>query len=633
MIVHKSAAVVQVGGDFHFVMSDASVDRLGDVIEPAGWELAQFRAHPIALFNHGKQDPLPIGTWSDVRVEKGQLRGKLNFAAPGTSPRIDEMRSLLEQGILRAASVGFEPIEDEPLQSKSRGRRYKRQRLVECSLVTIPANANALAIAKSLNISDDTLNFVFGEQATEGDGMVRRHIGEHAGTPPGRKPGIMTTLSKRIEDAQNDINKDRDVLAQLLAQEERDVAAEDEINARIETKQNEMASLKRSEANLALRTIDREIEPLTVTAPAIARRPFSMPKKEVKALDLFVRKWVVELESQLTNKDPEKILEKRYPDCEGTRHLVTRAAVAGATTTTAGWAAELVSTGDTEFLEALQPFSVFPSLAMRGQSLTFNANQGIIRIPSRATTPSIAGSFVGEGAPIPVRRLGLTSITLSPKKMAVISVFTREISKYSNPQIEGLVRREIINDTAMTLDSLLLDAVAGSSVRPAGLLNGVTPLTATAGGGATAILGDIKKLLAPFDAANAGRNVVLIMNSAQARSLQMTPGPDNTFGWTSNILGEVTIVSSTNVAAGVVIAVDAEDFVASSGAPEFDTSGEAILHMEDTSPGQITTGAAAVSHPSVSMFQTAQIAVRMMMDVTWAMRRTGMVQTISAVTW
>jgi phage head maturation protease len=106
MLVHKSAAVVQIGGDFHFVMSDASVDRMGDVIESAGWDLTTFRSHPVALFNHGKQDPLPIGTWSDVRVENGQLRGKLNFAAPGTSPRIDEMRSLLEQGILRAASVG-----------------------------------------------------------------------------------------------------------------------------------------------------------------------------------------------------------------------------------------------------------------------------------------------------------------------------------------------------------------------------------------------------------------------------------------------------------------------------------------------------------------------------------------------
>ena len=314
MIVHKSAAVVQVGGDFHFVMSDASVDRMGDVIEPAGWDLAQFRSHPIALFNHGKQDPLPIGTWSDVRVEKGQLRGKLNFAAPGTSPRIDEMRSLLEQGILRAASVGFEPIEDEPLHSKSRGRRFKRQRLVECSLVTIPANANALAIAKSLNISDDTIDFVFGEPARQDEGIVRRSIGEPAGTPPGRKPGTMEPLSKRIQDAENDINRDKDALASLTSQEDYDVGAEEELNSRIETKQAKLASLKRTEVTLALKTFSEGDGRMSVESPAVMRRPFNAPKKELKALDCLVRRWVVEIESQLTHKDPKTILERRLDE-------------------------------------------------------------------------------------------------------------------------------------------------------------------------------------------------------------------------------------------------------------------------------------------------------------------------------
>src|SRR4029079_10936149 len=120
-----------------------------------------------------------------------------------------------------------------------------------------------------------------------------------------------------------------------------------------------------------------------------------------------------------------------------------------------------------------------------------------------------------------------------------------EIGKYSNPQIEDMVKREIVADTAFHVDSLLLDATAASSVRPAGLLNGISAMTATAGGGATAIIGDLNKLIAPFDTANAGRNVVLIMPPAQARALRWTPGPDGTFGWASNILGEMTIVAST----------------------------------------------------------------------------------------
>jgi hypothetical protein len=33
------------------------------------------------------------------------------------------------------------------------------------------------------------------------------------------------------------------------------------------------------------------------------------------------------------------------------------------------------------------------------------------------------------------------------------------------------------------------------------------------------------------------------------------------------------------------------------------------------------------------MFQTSQIAIRMLANVTWAMRRTGMVQFMTGVNW
>jgi hypothetical protein len=57
--------------------------------------------------------------------------------------------------------------------------------------------------------------------------------------------------------------------------------------------------------------------------------------------------------------------------------------------------------------------------------------------------------------------------------------------------------------------------------------------------------------------------------------------------------------------------------------------------MEDTSPAQISSVASpnTVAAPVQSMFQTAQIALRMLMDITWAMRRTGMVQWIDDADW
>ena len=83
----------------------------------------------------------------------------------------------------------------------------------------------------------------------------------------------------------------------------------------------------------------------------------------------------------------------------------------------------------------------------------------------------------------------------------------------------------------------------------------------------------------------------------------------------ASILGEMTVVASTNVTAETVIAVDAEDFVAAMGSRSSIPSGEAILHMEDTIARADHDGRRSRQPSERIMFQTAQIAVRMMMDV------------------
>jgi hypothetical protein len=333
----------------------------------------------------------------------------------------------------------------------------------------------------------------------------------------------------------------------------------------------------------------------------------------------------------------EQVLAERFPGDEHTA-IVTRAAIAGATTTTTGWAAELVQTGQSEFINSLMPNQVFPTLAAMGVPLNFGPNAGAIKIPSRAATPSIGGSFVAEAQPIPVRRLGTTSITLYPHKVGGISVFSREIAAYSNPDIETLIRSSIVEDTQINIDALLLDNVAVSTTRPAGLTNGVSALTATAGGGYAAFLGDLNKLTAPFYAANAGRKLAFLMNPAQRNQLVFAPGPSGVpFGWSQQFTDMFAVIASTSIAAGAVYMIDAADFVSVSGAPEFDVSEVATIHMEDTTPLNIATGAqgsGVLATPTQSMFQTAQIAIRMLANVNWAMRRSGMVQYIATgVNW
>ena len=47
-----------VSDDLEFVLSDATPDRYGDVVEAKGWELSWFRKNPIALFGHDNNSPL-----------------------------------------------------------------------------------------------------------------------------------------------------------------------------------------------------------------------------------------------------------------------------------------------------------------------------------------------------------------------------------------------------------------------------------------------------------------------------------------------------------------------------------------------------------------------------------------------
>lgn len=149
-----------------FILSDATQDRYGDIIEAEGWVLDNFQKNPIALFNH--RSDFPIGVWDNLRVERGALRGRLEMAPKGSSDRIDELRALIDANILRAVSVGFIPLANSTIKDAEGsfvGYRYTKQELLETSLVSVPANPNAVMEAKRLKISDGTMNVVFGEHA------------------------------------------------------------------------------------------------------------------------------------------------------------------------------------------------------------------------------------------------------------------------------------------------------------------------------------------------------------------------------------------------------------------------------------------------------------------------------------
>jgi HK97 family phage prohead protease len=660
-IVHKTHAAPVAG--MEFVMSDETTDRMDDVILSDGWDLANFKKNPIALFGH--RSDFPIGKWSNLRVENKQLRGHLEMAPEGTSERIDEIRRLIDAGILRAVSVGFRPVERQPIDEKADEFwgpfKFIKQELVETSLVSVPANPNALAVAKSLKISPETQQLVFAGHGRR-NGLARRGLtGGHADRKTENRKGTTMSLAQRISDGEKRLLEKKDKLTAMHAEigdgdytDER-LEAIGRANAEIQHDEKILGALRESERAMGTssdaggRSLVPAREAVAAAAAAAktgnSARPFSMTPKKLTPLDLLVRAGALQVVAHRERKPVDDIRRAVYGDDEATKAVLEwqmKAATAPAMTTVTGWAAELVQQIVVDFMQTLYPKAIYPRLSAMGLSLDFGRNGKII-IPTRARTPTIAGSFVGEGLPIPVRQGLFTSQTLTPKKMAVITTWTREIDEHSMPAIEGLLRDAIQFDTAISLDSVLIDVNPATVVRPAGILNGVSGLTPTAGGGFAALTGDIKALSGALLTGTLGnvRNPAWLMNPQQVNSAGLVAAPGaGVFPFRDEIsqgrLGGWPIIDSGTVPLGTVIVVDAADFVSVTGdGPRFEISDQATLHMEDTAPTDISTSGTppVAAYPAKSMFQTDSLALRLIMPINWTIRRAGTVAWVAGVTW
>jgi HK97 family phage prohead protease len=145
-----------------FTLSDASVDRCGDIVLQ-NWDLTEFEKNAVCLWAHNSSMP-PVGRWHDLTVENKSLVGRLELAPANVSERFNEIRACVLSGLLKSVSVGFRPTRSRPRKSADGvviGTVFEANTLIEVSLTPTPANSNALAIAKRLNISAGTMQLIF----------------------------------------------------------------------------------------------------------------------------------------------------------------------------------------------------------------------------------------------------------------------------------------------------------------------------------------------------------------------------------------------------------------------------------------------------------------------------------------
>jgi HK97 family phage prohead protease/HK97 family phage major capsid protein len=644
-----------------FILSDETPDRLDDVIMSDGWDLKAFKKNPIALFGHNSS--FPIGKWSNVRVENKQLRGHLELAPEGTSQRIDEIRRLIDADILKAVSVGFKPIEVQDREGSDWGSVYVKCELVETSVVSVPANPNALAVAKSLNISPETIDLVFAGQGNGGRIKRRGLNGGHAKSNRKERVRHMSTLAQRITTLEEQINSKRDALQDHVDKmDDTNVS-----NSDMEIAQRLKEDLIRLEQTRGMLVDSEKLLGTTISgegdhhpaprgrslvvsngerqqaAPAVI---VNRTKDSPDLVGMVVRAATLAYFSKgwgKTIEDTRNKIAERYPEYkdDATKliaELVIRSATAPAMTTVTGWAQELVQQTYAALMPLLMPKAILTRIATRGLALSFGTS-GKIVIPTRSRTPSLAGSFVGEGLAIPVRQGAFTSQTLTPKKMAVITTWTREMDEHSIPAIEGLLREAIQQDTTVAVDSVLVDANPATTIRPAGLLNGVAATPATAGGGIAAFVGDIGALIGSISASTYGnvRNPVWLANQTDMLRASLI-NQNGLFPFRDEIkagtLNGIPIIDSATIASKTLILVDAADFVVVGGdAPRMEMSDQATLHMEDTNPAELVASPSTVAAPQRSLFQTDSLALRMVLPLNWVQRRAGTVAWVQNVTW
>lgn len=128
------------------VASTPTPDRMLDVVEPMG---ARFKTPMSLLWQHDHSQPVGQVTFAKATKEGIPFRAELPKVkeAGRLKERIDEAIQSIKYKLVTAVSIGFRPIEDAYEFMENGGIRFKEWEWYELSVVTIPANSEAVITA------------------------------------------------------------------------------------------------------------------------------------------------------------------------------------------------------------------------------------------------------------------------------------------------------------------------------------------------------------------------------------------------------------------------------------------------------------------------------------------------------
>jgi hypothetical protein len=179
--------------------------------------------------------------------------------------------------------------------------------------------------------------------------------------------------------------------------------------------------------------------------------------------------------AELTNTPVDKLVARIWPSDTLTP----------VNPTTTGTAAALANTVTGPALTGVAPASAAARLFEHPRIIQLDF-KGVHQysIPRGSLTP--VPIFIGEGAPMPMSQAALNATIVGPtKKILLGTAISNELEFFSGNTAASVLGTIIAEQSALSLDAVVFDALPGDALRPAGLLNGVTPIAATGAGGNT----------------------------------------------------------------------------------------------------------------------------------------------------
>jgi hypothetical protein len=228
---------------------------------------------------------------------------------------------------------------------------------------------------------------------------------------------------------------------------------------------------------------------------------------------------------------------------------------------------------------------------------------------------------------MPIVRRTSSGATLGPSRKILVGAAVSEELENSGPEAASeVIGRSIEDDISRSLDALTFDDLPDDGVRPAGLLNGLTALTPTAGSGLDAISGDVANIAGQIaDNGVRSSNMVIVCNPRQRAKLVTLVGSKFDY----------EVLDSPQIPDGRVIGIAPSCVVSAySGVPKLERASNALVHLEDTTPTDIgiVGSPATVAAPVLSAAQCGLIVIRLRCESAFARVAPG-IAFVDSVSW